>query len=167
MEQLLTWITVNYALIALVLLGAFVFGLLVFLIVIYRLNILARQYKTLLRNVEGKNLEEVIINNSRTLERVLMKVDVFEVRLSEAERINIKSLQRTGLIRFDAFEDMGGELSFALALLDHNGDGVVLSSIYGRDDARTYAKPIRQGKSTYQLSPEEEKAIVYSVKKQG
>lgn len=167
MEQVLNWITANYAFIALVLSASFIFGLLVFLIVIYRLNTLARQYKTLLRNVQGKNLEEVIINNSKTLERVLMKIDVFEGRLNETERLTAKSIQRVGIVRFNAFEDIGGDLSFALALLDQNGDGVVVTSIYGRDDARTYAKPVKQGKSTFQLSPEEEKAIVYSVKKQG
>lgn len=164
MEQILSWITTNYALISLMLLAAFIFGLLIFIIVIYRLNRLARQYKALLRNGDGKNLEEVIINNSKTLERVLLKIDVFEEQLSETERLAKKSIQRVGMVRFNAFDDIGGDLSYALALLDQNGDGVVISSIYGRDDARTYAKTIKQGKSSYQLSTEEEQAIINSVR---
>lgn len=69
------------------------------------------------------------------------------------------SVQRVGLIRFDAFEDMGGHLSFAAALLDARGDGIVLSSINGRSETRMYAKPVEGGSSRHNLSAEEEEAI--------
>lgn len=69
------------------------------------------------------------------------------------------SVQRVGLIRFDAFEDMGGQLSFAAALLDARGDGIVLSSINGRSETRMYAKPVEAGASRHNLSAEEDEAI--------
>jgi hypothetical protein len=69
------------------------------------------------------------------------------------------SVQRVGIIRFDAFEDLGGMLSFAVALLDAEGSGVVLSSINGRNETRIYAKAIEQGTSKTHLSGEEEEAI--------
>jgi hypothetical protein len=61
--------------------------------------------------------------------------------------------------RYDAFEDMGGKLSFSAAFLDAHGTGVVISCINGRMEARTYAKPVEQGRSSYNLSPEEQEAI--------
>lgn len=69
------------------------------------------------------------------------------------------AVQRVGMVRFDAFEDMGGQLSFAAALLDADGSGLVLSSINGRSETRIYAKPIEQGTSSYNLSEEEHEAI--------
>jgi hypothetical protein len=69
------------------------------------------------------------------------------------------AVRRVGLVRYDAFEDVGGRLSFSCALLDDHGNGVVVTSINGRQDTRVYAKPIVQGKSSYNLSIEEEEAI--------
>jgi hypothetical protein len=69
------------------------------------------------------------------------------------------TVQRVGVVRFDAFEDMGGQLSFATALLDAHGRGVVLSSIHGRREARIYAKPVESGTSRYNLTDEEKEAI--------
>jgi hypothetical protein len=63
------------------------------------------------------------------------------------------------MVRYDAFEDMGGRLSFSAALLDDHGDGIVLTSINGRTETRTYAKPILSTESEYNLSEEERAAI--------
>ena len=69
------------------------------------------------------------------------------------------TLQHLAVVRYDAFGDTGGKLSWSLALLDDNGDGVVLTSINSRADSRTYAKEIRAFASESKLSPEEEEAI--------
>jgi hypothetical protein len=69
------------------------------------------------------------------------------------------TLRRLGVVRYDAFDDMGGRLSWSLALLDDSGTGVVLTSIHGRSDARTYAKPVSSWTSEQSLSPEEGEAI--------
>ncbi|MGZ4131533.1 MAG: DUF4446 family protein [Actinomycetota bacterium] len=68
-------------------------------------------------------------------------------------------VRRVALIRYDAFEDVGGQLSFSAALLDEHGSGLVLTSINGRQETRVYAKPVSEGSSTYNLSLEEEEAI--------
>jgi hypothetical protein len=68
-------------------------------------------------------------------------------------------LQRVGLVRYDAFHHLGGHLSFSVALLDAKQDGVVLSVLNDRDGARAYAKPVAGGRSTFNLSEEEERAI--------
>lgn len=63
------------------------------------------------------------------------------------------------IVRYDALSEMSGQLSFSLALLNALGDGVVISSINGRSETRTYAKVIRSGRAAQELSPEEEKAV--------
>lgn len=69
------------------------------------------------------------------------------------------AVRNVGLVRYDAFEDVGGRLSFSCALLDDHGTGVVMTSINGRHDTRVYAKPVSEGGSPYSLSIEEEEAI--------
>jgi Protein of unknown function (DUF4446) len=68
-------------------------------------------------------------------------------------------VRRVGLLRYDAFEDVGGRLSFSCAMLDEHGSGVVLTSINGRQETRVYAKAVERGNSSYNLSLEEEEAI--------
>lgn len=72
------------------------------------------------------------------------------------------ALRHLAVVRFDAFEEMGGRLSWSLALLDDAGDGVVLTSIRGRDEARTYAKPIAGWSGEAELSPEEAEAVAHA-----
>ena len=69
------------------------------------------------------------------------------------------AVRHVGLVRYDAFEDVGGRLSFSCALLDDRGSGVVVTSINGRQDTRVYAKPVADARSSYNLSIEEEEAI--------
>jgi hypothetical protein len=73
-------------------------------------------------------------------------------------------VRRVGLVRYDAFDDVGGRLSFSCALLDEHGTGVVLTSINGRQDTRVYAKPVSSGTSTYNLSAEEDEAIAKAMR---
>jgi hypothetical protein len=72
------------------------------------------------------------------------------------------ALRHLAVVRYDAFGDMGGHLSWSLALLDDSGNGVVLTSIHGRSDARTYAKSVSSWTCEQQLSPEEEEAILHA-----
>lgn len=81
---------------------------------------------------------------------------------AESKRQNVVlkgAVQHVGMVRYDAFEDVGGRLSFSCALLDNRGDGVVITSINGRQDTRVYAKPINGGQSSHNLSEEEVAAI--------
>ena len=72
------------------------------------------------------------------------------------------ALRHLAVVRYDAFGDMGGHLSWSLALLDDAGDGVVLTSIHGRSDSRTYAKSVASWTCEQQLSPEEDEAISHA-----
>ena len=72
---------------------------------------------------------------------------------------NSEALRHLSVVRYDAFGDMGGHLSWSAALLDDNGNGIVLTSIHGRSESRTYAKNVGEWSSDQTLSPEEEEAI--------
>ena len=105
-------------------------------------------------------------DNSASLERKL-SVEVSEIRdaakgletmLTEQAAIrNIQSntIQKIGFIKYNAFENIGNDLSFALTLLDGNNNGICISSIYGRNESRIFSKPIVKGKSLVSLSQEE------------
>jgi hypothetical protein len=90
-----------------------------------------------------------------TTEEVTAEIEALRVSTST-------SLRHLAVVRYDAFGDMGGHLSWSMALLDDGGDGVVLTSIHGRSDARTYAKNVAAWTANQQLSPEEEEAISYA-----
>lgn len=83
-----------------------------------------------------------------------------EVAALKAE--SAQALRHVAVIRYDAFTDTGGQLSWSMALLDDSGGGVVISSIQGRNEARTYAKNVADWSSESQLSPEEEDAISHA-----
>ncbi len=86
----------------------------------------------------------------------------FEKISKELEELKKESrfwVQKIGIIRFNPFSEVGGDQSFSIALLDANNSGVVISSLYSRQENRIYGKPIKNGKSEYQLSEEENQAI--------
>jgi hypothetical protein len=95
-----------------------------------------------------RSVEEEAVQQRRTDER-----------LAELERIARVDVARIGFVRYNAFEDVGSDLSFALALLNKDGDGVVISSIYSREDTRTYGKAVRGYSSVKDASKEERAAI--------
>jgi hypothetical protein len=92
------------------------------------------------------------------------RADVDSARAALAD-----ALRHVAVVRYDAFGDMGGRLSFTAALLDDSGDGLLLTSIHGRSEARTYAKGVVSGRSEQTLSPEEQQAIELAMRgpKQG
>jgi Protein of unknown function (DUF4446) len=92
----------------------------------------------------------------RRLEGAVRQLALGERRLGELAEVAVRNV---GVVRFDAFEDMGGRLSFSAALLDGHGDGVVITSINGRQDTRCYAKRVQGGASVHNLSDEERQAI--------
>ena len=98
------------------------------------------------------------------LEAVRSEVQVLMADLSAARADLSDALRHVAVVRYDAFGDMGGMLSFSAALFDDNGDGLVISSINGRSETRTYAKGVRSGASDHTMSPEEQQAIAYATR---
>jgi hypothetical protein len=105
------------------------------------------------------NLEELLGQCIDKVNEVVDKNKELENLINHIERNMVQCMQKVGIVRFNAFENVGSDLSFAIALLDNNDDGIVISSIYSRDSCSTYAKPVSAGKSRYSLSAEEIQAL--------
>lgn len=140
------------------------FSFLIAITLLLRIRRLRREY-ALLRGEDGKERDIFA-----TVGRALRRLDTTDQRVDELVRllqqyadINRFSLQKFGMVRYNAFEEMGGNLSFSLAVLDDHGDGVVITSINGRTEARTYAKPVKSLNSSHNLSDEEREAISAAV----
>ncbi|MEW6307971.1 MAG: DUF4446 family protein [Bacillota bacterium] len=116
------------------------------------------RFRRLLATPQG-SLEELLLQLGADLAAVRGCLEGLEARQLALERSSKGCLQRVALVRFNAFHNTGGELSFALALLDQQGSGLVISTIYGREETRTYAKAVTRGKSKHNLSAEEQAAI--------
>jgi hypothetical protein len=86
-------------------------------------------------------------------------------RATGASAVAPGGLRNIALVRYDAFGEMSGRMSFSLALLDEHGDGVTISAIAGRTDTRVYAKGVEAGKGEHDLSPEEEQAVTSALAK--
>jgi hypothetical protein len=129
--------------------------LLLFLTAITSMN----KYRSLLQGAEGKDLETLLLDLLKKTNNTFDKQGKIEEQLNNIQVIGEKHLQNWSLVRFQAFQNTGGDQSFAFAMLDAMGDGIVMSSIFGREEARVYCKPVNHGSSTYPLSEEEKEAI--------
>jgi len=114
---------------------------------------------SLTRGADGASLETVLGAHLERVETVARELDEVVARQAVLEGVQRRAFQRVGLVRFNPFEDTGGNQSFALALLDAEGNGWVLSSLHARTGTRVYAKAIRDGRSDGALSDEEAAAI--------
>jgi hypothetical protein len=120
---------------------------------------LARRLDRLTRDGDGRSLEGVIDAHLDKVFAVAAELDALAARSAVLEAAQRGALQRVGLIRFNPFEDTGGNQSFALALLDGEGNGLVISSLHARTGTRVYGKAVSGGRSDAPLSDEEEQAL--------
>ncbi len=159
MAQFTVWLTENLQYVIITLTALILIALIVFININIKLARLNRRYQKMMQGTDGTNLERILFQHIDTVKDATAKVAALE---QEAQRLDGRlkyCIQKLGVVRFNAFEDTGSDLSFAVALLDTNDDGVVFSSIYSRSESRVYAKPVADGKSTYFLTEEEKKAI--------
>lgn len=141
-----------------IIIGLGVITLLLFIMTIILLgsvNQLEKKYRKMMRGVNKENLESLINSNLDNIEKA---VNNSEQALEQCQKIteDIKGcVNKVAIMRYKAFEDIGSDLSFSIAILDSYNDGIIITSIYSRQDSTTYAKPIDKGISRYGLSEEE------------
>ncbi len=142
--------------------------LLVFLVILlfvwvtlisYNLGVLRRSQRILSRGMTDSSLQDILAQHFVRVDGLEDRIEHLEQDLDALHGLQLNAVQRIGLVRYDAFDDMGGELSFALALLNEHGDGIVMSTITGRQDNRTYTKQVIKGRAAIQSSVEEDAAI--------
>src|SRR5450759_2049780 len=149
----------NITAIVLVLGGLLVVALAIIAYLFWRTRRIELECELLLRGSDGSNFVEIVNDNIDQVQGLLQEMEALSERYAAVLRRVAGAVQHVGVVRFDAFRDLGGLLSFAVALLDDRGNGLCFSSIYGRSESRTYAKPVIERSSSYELSPEEREAI--------
>ncbi len=128
-----------------------------------RIALLSGRLDALSAGSEGMNLEEVLTSHLGTVVQVANDLEQVAARTAVLEGASRLHFSRLGLVRFNPFDDTGGNQSFAIALLDANNDGLVISSLHSRTGTRIYAKAVFEGTCESSLSTEEEKAIAIAV----
>lgn len=124
-----------------------------------RLQKLQQRYEFLTDGSEESRLGELLTTTLQEVRTGKKECEELAAQGSLLEKQLQNCVQRVSVIRFNAFDDTGSNLSYSVALLDAKNNGVVFSSIFGRDENRCYAKPITEGKSEYALSDEELQAL--------
>lgn len=138
---------------------AFIVVLILYLIEQFRIGRITEKYNALVKDVNGLNLEDLILQTLSEIDGVKGEMDSLEKKSFELESKLSYAIQKVGVVRYNAFADMGSELSYSFALLDENLNGIIITSLYGREHNTSYGKPIINGKSKYPLSVEEMQAI--------
>jgi len=159
LDQIIRFIEDNNTII---IVASMAFNILLFIILIFNYFVTANlkdKYKKLIKGTNGKKIEGILLQHMEEVEVVKGEFQQFNRRLDVINNRVSFCLQKIGIVRYNAFQDTGSDLSFSIAMLDDNNDGLILTGIHGRAETISYAKPIKGGKSNYTLSIEELQAL--------
>ena len=128
-----------------------------------RLSRLTRRYRLFMKGKDGQSMEKAFGQKFREIEKLMKISENQQHDIQELKRKQGKTLTRYGIVKYDAFDDVGGKLSFALAMLDRSNTGFILNAIHSRDNCFLYIKEIVKGESYIMLSDEEIRALQQAV----
>ena len=151
--------------VALIAIGAAVVALIALLLVCVlsvKLRRMRQHYLVLQEGADGESFLEAVARKTAAVDQLRIDVSTLDTDVKNLRVDLSDAIRHVAVVRYDAFNDMGGRMSFSAALLDDVGDGVVISSINGRSETRTYAKGVKSGASDAELSPEEIQAIGFA-----
>lgn len=157
-DQWQTYITIGLA-VAVVLL------IIICIVLLKAVGKVEEKYRKFMRGANGKNIEELVIKYLDIVDEVKTDTQASKEKCDILEQKVQRCIQKTSILRYRAFENVGSDLSFSISLLDNNNDGFILTGIYGRSDSTTYAKPVDKGLSRYDLSEEEKEVLEKAINK--
>ena len=141
----------------LIILGVIFFWLVFLSVIFYNLF---SHYQKLTKGISKKDLKSLLDELLKNFEKETVKVEDLTKEIQKLQKDNIYNIQKIGLVRFNPFEETGGNQSFSLALLDGEESGLVLTSLHSREITRIYSKPVKKGKAeNFELSAEEKQAV--------
>ena len=141
--------------------------LLSWIIVLHRRNRrLEARFNELFGDMTNDNMGQMLAEYLNTVRTTAGSVNRMKAEHDRMAAIMPSVIRHVGLVRFSPFHDTGGDQSFALALLNGQGDGVIVTALHSRSDSRLYAKPVEGGRSQYSLSPEEREAMDRALQRQ-
>ncbi|HUC93604.1 MAG TPA: DUF4446 family protein [Paenibacillus sp.] len=128
-----------------------------------KLKRLSRQYRAMMDGSGVADLEQVIADLQRRLQAKESEAAAQVAEMAQLREGLRRTKGKVGIRRFNAFEGQGSDLSFAVAIMNEEQDGIVLSGIHTREETYMYAKPVENGESSYPLTPEERNAITLAL----
>ena len=151
----------NYIIVGLVALLILSYILIIFLFTkIQKLN---NKYKTFMNGNTGQDLEQVIFTRFAEIDTLKKIAKKHDKQLNDLHEDFTGCFSKMGLVKYDAFKEMGGTLSFALALLNDKNNGYIINSMHSREGCYTYSKEIINGQSYIVLSDEEKEALTNAI----
>ncbi len=163
-SDLLSYIEIDPAYI---LIGMIVLWLILFILILVtmgRQSVLKKRYEKFMTGKDGESLEELVTNRFAEVDKLKLINKKHRMEIDEINEILNITFQKFGIVRYDAFPEMGGSLSFALVLLDKKNDGMILNAIHSREGCYTYIKDIKNGTCDIELSDEEKNALNDALK---
>jgi hypothetical protein len=140
--------------------GLFIILFILLLINMKQLRSMRKRYNQMINGGSAENVEQVLIGLQNNINQLIQQNNSQQIELGQIKQLMRKMKSHLGVQRYNAFsQDGGSDLSFSIAILDDEQDGVVLTGIHGREQTFIYAKPVEKGQSTYSLSPEEKMII--------
>jgi hypothetical protein len=156
----------NYEIIVILILIGIIF-ILVLMQILNKIEInrIEKRYKKLMKGTIGKNLEEMIFEYNNKVDKSLDTAKHIEEMYLDIDNRLRKCVQKISVIRYRAFDDVGSDLSYSIAILDDYNNGLVITGIYGRSESTSFTKPIENGISKYDLSEEEKFVLENAMNK--
>ena len=166
MEGIFTKIGIDPGIVIIAILITMLVLILIVLVLLAKVRDISRKYTNFMRGEDGKSLEKSVERRFQEIGTVVRAQNTLTNRQQFVEAVQNRSLTRYGIVKYDAFDDVGGKLSFALAMLDNSDTGFVLNAIHSKENCFLYLKEIVKGESYIMLSHEEIQAL-RSAKKFG
>lgn len=163
-SEILEYIGIDPGIILIVMAGVILLLFILLIVNLVKTLKLKKKYRTFMEGQDGRSLEQIIQDTYEKYDDVSKKV---ESNAANIERIieNMKlTYQKMGVVKYDAFNEMGGKLSFSLALLDKENNGFIINSMHSREGCYTYIKEIVKGESYIVLADEEREALNEALK---
>jgi len=141
-----------------------VVALVLAVVALLALRRMRRDVTLLAADGDAPSFVEAVGRQTEQVQALRTEVDDLSALLARTRTELADALRHVSVVRYDAFGDMGGRLSFSAAMLDDGGDGLVLTAIHGRTETRSYIKGVKSGQSEASLSPEEQQAVTFALR---
>lgn len=158
MESVIELLNPYLIYIVLGLVGVSLILLIIMVLTLSKLKKMQKKYRSFMIK-EDVDVEQLLIHYAQQVKEATEKQDQLDEKIDRLDKALKYCTQKVGIVRYNAIEKVGADLSFAIAMLDAQDNGIVLNGIYSRDGSYVYSKPVTNGQSTYQLSDEEKEAI--------
>lgn len=162
-SNILNSLGIDPGIIVIAMMGIMVFVLLYMVRVSMKMTRFMKRYRIFMRGRDGTSLEKAFAQKFLEVDKITEVNKIYANEIRRIKEVQSRTANKIGIVKYDAFPDVGGRLSFALAMLDESDSGFVLNAIHGREGCYTYIKEIVKGESYVVLGQEEKEALRQAV----